>query len=75
MNFRTCKVCEDEYDADKYSYTCPHELRQTKEEANEDSDIICPFCSDTGFDREGLKYHLTYYCEVYQEMEIEPRRY
>lgn len=25
--------------------------------------LICPFCNDDGFDKEGLKYHLEKYCE------------
>jgi hypothetical protein len=27
--------------------------------------IECPFCHEDGFDLEGLKYHLEYYCEIY----------
>jgi len=31
--------------------------------------VKCPFCGEDGFDFKGLKYHLTCYCEVYQDTE------
>ena len=34
-----------------------------------DNDIVCPFCGDDGFDKIGLKYHLEYYCKIYQQTE------
>lgn len=30
-----------------------------------DHDIVCPFCGEDDFDKEGLKYHLGKYCEEY----------
>lgn len=32
----------------------------------------CPFCGDMDFDLKGLKYHLTNYCEEYQNTETLP---
>ena len=29
-------------------------------------ELVCPFCKDIGFDKEGLKYHLEKYCEEYE---------
>ena len=31
--------------------------------------IVCPFCDEDGFDKEGLKYHLVFYCKKYEETE------
>jgi len=35
-------------------------------EPRPDEGIFCPYCGDYGFDKEGLKYHLTNYCEAYR---------
>ncbi len=32
-------------------------------------DIICPFCHEDNFDKEGLKHHLFNYCEVHANTE------
>ena len=32
--------------------------------------IVCPFCSEDGFDKPGLKDHLNVYCEIYQNVEV-----
>lgn len=32
-------------------------------------DITCPFCGESEFDKQGLKYHLHNYCEEYQKVE------
>jgi len=47
-------------------------IQEEEVKENSDGDIICPFCEDTGFDKVGLKYHLAYYCEVYNQIEFEP---
>lgn len=33
---------------------------------DEGNGIACPFCNKKGFDRQGLKYHLTTYCEDFK---------
>ena len=37
------------------------------------SEIECPFCGETGFDRVGLKGHLEHDCEKYMESETTVR--
>lgn len=29
--------------------------------------LKCPFCGEDDFDLIGLKYHLTYYCEIFEK--------
>ena len=29
--------------------------------------LVCPFCGEVDFDKEGLKYHLETYCNEYQQ--------
>lgn len=36
------------------------------------SGIVCPFCGQEDFDLLGLKYHLSNYCNVYQNTEDLP---
>jgi hypothetical protein len=35
-----------------------------------DETVTCPFCSATNFDLPGLKYHLTFYCQEYDETAV-----
>jgi hypothetical protein len=35
----------------------------------ENTEIICPFCGEKGFDKPGLKTHLIHYCEEYNDTE------
>ena len=37
------------------------------QQAHVSGQLVCPFCADTGFDREGLKNHYEKYCEVYRQ--------
>ena len=39
------------------------------DEEKTENDLVCPFCGEEGFDKIGLKYHLQYYCEEYEETE------
>jgi len=41
----------------------------------ENQGITCPFCGDNGYDLTGLKGHLVYDCEVYQNLESTIRRW
>lgn len=29
--------------------------------------LVCPYCGDSDFDKEGLKYHLQNYCDEYRQ--------
>jgi hypothetical protein len=37
---------------------------------NDPENLICPFCGDDGFDKIGLKIHLTCWCEEYQMVTV-----
>jgi len=37
--------------------------------------IVCPFCGEDDFDKEGLKGHLVHDCEEYAKIEVEPRMF
>lgn len=37
-----------------------------------EENISCPFCGEEDMDLAGLKYHLTYHCERYDETETLP---
>lgn len=32
--------------------------------------LVCPFCGDVDFDKEGLKYHLDNYCDEYRQINL-----
>jgi len=39
------------------------------------ADVVCPFCGERDFDLIGLKNHLKFYCNTYDElMSIEEER-
>jgi hypothetical protein len=37
---------------------------------NDPENLICPFCGDDGFDKIGLKIHLTCWCDEYQMVTV-----
>ena len=46
MNFRTCQLCDEEYDADKYSLTCPHEPRKKEQKVKEMKEELASLCHE-----------------------------
>ncbi len=41
-----------------------------KIEANSKQGITCPFCGEDGFDKPGLKNHLTVFCKDHADVEL-----